>query len=56
MAGRFTRPVLPGDRLRLVVWREEGLFRVLAANGDVVLDRGRFGLGDHVPAPDHTSR
>ena len=47
MAGRFTRPVLPGDPLRLVVWRDghEGLFRVLTTTGDAVLDRGRFTLG-----------
>ncbi|MDQ6524902.1 MaoC/PaaZ C-terminal domain-containing protein [Nocardioides sp. LHD-245] len=46
MAGRFTRPVLPGDALRLVVWRdgEEGVFRVLTPAGDVVIDRGRFEL------------
>ncbi|HEX7303494.1 MaoC family dehydratase [Lentzea sp.] len=46
MAGRFTRPVLPGDLLRLLVWTDggAGLFRVLTPSGDVVLDRGRFGL------------
>lgn len=47
MASRFTRPVLPGDRLRLVVWRagDGGFFQVLDTTGNVVLDRGRFGLG-----------
>lgn len=49
MAGRFTRPVLPGDRLRLVVWRDgdDGVFRVLTPAGDAVLDRGRFALRRH---------
>ncbi|MFD5826254.1 MaoC/PaaZ C-terminal domain-containing protein [Lentzea sp. NPDC060358] len=46
MAGRFTRPVLPGDPLRLVVWNDggTGVFRVLTPAGDAVVDRGRFGL------------
>ncbi|MBB3042664.1 MaoC/PaaZ C-terminal domain-containing protein [Nocardioides soli] len=46
MSGRFTRPVLPGDTLRLLAWRDpDGAdFRVLAATGDPVLDRGRVVL------------
>ncbi|WGX96373.1 MaoC family dehydratase [Nocardioides sp. L-11A] len=56
MAGRFTRPVLPGDPLRLVVWRDgdEGRFRVLTPAGDVVIDRGRFELNGS-PAPEGAS-
>ena len=38
MAGRFTKPVYPGDALTVQVWRE-GLFRTLRGS-DVVIDRG----------------
>lgn len=47
IAGRFTRPVLPGDALSLQVWRDgdDGArFRVLAASGEVVIDRGSVAL------------
>lgn len=46
MSGRFTRPVLPGDRLSLLVWRDDdgADFRVLAEGGEPVLDRGRVRL------------
>ncbi len=46
MAGRFTRPVLPGDTLRLVAWRDGdgALFQVLTESGDVAIDRGRIVL------------
>lgn len=42
MHGRFTRPVLPGDTLRVQGWREAGAirFRTLGASGDPVLDNG----------------
>lgn len=47
MSGRFSRPVMPGDDLRIQVWRgigeSEARFRVLGPDGSVVLDRGRFG-------------
>ncbi|MDP3968720.1 MAG: MaoC/PaaZ C-terminal domain-containing protein [Nocardioides sp.] len=50
MAGRFTRPVLPGDALTVRAWREGDaiLFRTLNEAGDPVLDRGVFILR---PAP-----
>ena len=40
--GRFSRPVLPGDPLRVLVWSDgaEHRFRVLGADGGTVLDRG----------------
>lgn len=48
MSGRFTRPVLPGDELRLQVWADEAgpgaSFRVLAGTGEPVLDRGRVSV------------
>lgn len=42
MKGRFTRPVLPGDTLKLQAWREAGeiRFRTLAEDGQPVLDQG----------------
>ncbi|TGD72523.1 enoyl-CoA hydratase [Mangrovimicrobium sediminis] len=44
MAGRFSKPVYPGDRLDTVIWRtEEGAVFQMIANGErVVLDRGVF--------------
>lgn len=44
--GRFTRPVFPGDPLRLQIWRgeEAAVFRVVTESGEVVIDRGRAGL------------
>lgn len=55
MAGRFTRPVLPGDELTLQVWSDDdsdegagsgASYRVVAATGEPVLDRGRVTLRD----------
>ncbi|GAA4415358.1 MaoC family dehydratase [Quisquiliibacterium transsilvanicum] len=46
MQGRFTRPVLPGDTLKVQAWQEaDGIrFRTLAENGQPVLDQGLIGL------------
>lgn len=46
MQGRFTRPVLPGDALKIQAWKEaDGIrFRTLAENGQAVLDQGLVGL------------
>lgn len=46
MQGRFTRPVLPGDVLKVQAWKEaDGIrFRTLAENGQPVLDQGLIGL------------
>lgn len=46
MSARFARPVLPGDAMRLRVWRDEegAAFQVLGADGEVVIDRGRVDL------------
>ena len=46
IAGRFTRPVFPGDRLTLQIWTgaDGAFFRVVTADGEVVIDRGRVGL------------
>lgn len=46
MAGRFTKPVMPGERLTVRAWRDgaaSARFRTYDASGDVVLDRGTFG-------------
>ncbi len=43
--GRFTKPVVPGERLELEIWRESPgavAFRTRDGGGTVVLDRGRF--------------
>ena len=44
MSARFSRPVFPGDSLRVQVWNEADglLFVVENAEGTAVLDRGRF--------------
>jgi acyl dehydratase len=45
MAGRFSRPVFPGDTLTVKIWDlDDGAaaFRTENQNGDTVLDRGRF--------------
>jgi acyl dehydratase len=41
-AGRFTRPVFPGDRLTVDIWVDGGTarFRTSTQDGTVVLDRG----------------
>ena len=46
MQGRFTRPVLPGDTLKVQAWKEaDGIrFRTLAEGGQPVLDQGLIGL------------
>jgi acyl dehydratase len=47
MAGRFSRPVFPGDTLTVKMWDlDDGAaaFRTENQSGDVVLDRGRFTL------------
>lgn len=48
MAGRFSRPVFPGDTLTVHLWHlDDGatvLFRTENQNGDTVIDRGRFTL------------
>jgi acyl dehydratase len=48
MAGRFSRPVFPGDTLTVKLWHlddgEAFLFRTENQDGDTVIDRGRFTL------------
>ncbi|MEO6956348.1 MAG: MaoC/PaaZ C-terminal domain-containing protein [Antricoccus sp.] len=40
--GRFSKPVLPGERLTVVAWSDGNthLFQTMDSQGDVVLDRG----------------
>lgn len=43
MAGRFSAPVVPGDALRVEIWREDAgraAFRVRRGDGTTVIDRG----------------
>lgn len=42
MSARFTRPVLPGDTLKVQAWRGDGCihFRTLGPTGDPVIDHG----------------
>ena len=46
MAGRFSRPVLPGEPLTVSVWvqgdGESALFQTTGTDGTVVIDRGRM--------------
>ncbi len=44
MAGRFTRPVEPGDTLDVAIWREEGgaRYRTTTRRGVVAIDWGSF--------------
>jgi acyl dehydratase len=47
MSGRFTHPVLPGERLMVSIWLpadggEEALFQAATGEGTVVIDRGRL--------------
>jgi hypothetical protein len=44
MSGRFSKPVFPGDELRIALWfgGDRTAFRVFGPSGDVVLDRGEF--------------
>lgn len=46
MSARFTRPVMPGDKLTVQIWKEGDAvrFRTLGANGQPVLDFGSLGL------------
>jgi acyl dehydratase len=51
MSGRFSRPVLPGDQLTVAIWRDRsdeaaGVFQAATGDGTVVLDHGRFAVGD----------
>jgi acyl dehydratase len=43
-AGRFTRPVMPGDNLDVSIWHEEGgaRFRTTTGGGVVAIDAGVF--------------
>jgi acyl dehydratase len=45
MAGRFSRPVLPGEPLTVSIWRQDdgatALFQTTREDGTVVIDRGR---------------
>ncbi len=44
MDGRFSKPVLPGERLTISMWVDGGecLFQTKNQDGDVVLDQGRM--------------
>ncbi|HEY0936447.1 MAG TPA: MaoC/PaaZ C-terminal domain-containing protein [Trebonia sp.] len=45
MAGRFSRPVLPGEPLTVSIWvqdNESALFQTTRTDGTVVIDRGRL--------------
>ncbi|MGX1703134.1 MaoC/PaaZ C-terminal domain-containing protein [Microbacterium sp. NPDC055357] len=46
MSGRFVRPVLPGDPLRLRAWRTAAgaAFQVVTSDGELVIDRGEVRL------------
>ncbi|WP_037577885.1 MaoC/PaaZ C-terminal domain-containing protein [Phaeacidiphilus oryzae] len=48
VTGRFTKPVLPGEKLTVQVWSEGGRhwFRTSDSEGAVVLDRGLLTLRD----------
>lgn len=52
MSARFSRPVVPGDRLDVHIWdagRGVARFRTLNQRGEVVLDRGTCHHGDPLP-------
>jgi acyl dehydratase len=44
MSGRFASPVLPGDELVVRIWEVDdgAAFQTLRADGNIVLDGGRF--------------
>ena len=44
MAGRFSRPTLPGDTLTVAMWRtaDGARFRTQNERGETVIDAGRF--------------
>lgn len=47
MAGRFSRPVYPGQALTVSIWQDDDAsfrFRTSTPDGAIVLDRGRFSL------------
>jgi acyl dehydratase len=46
MAGRFTRPVMPGDTLEIAIWETEvgARFRTTTGKGVVAIDWGEFTL------------
>lgn len=53
MSARFSRPVIPGDRLDVHLWVEgNGVarFRTMNHRGEVVLDRGTCAYGDPLPS------
>ncbi len=66
MAGRFSRPVLPGEPLTVSVWRQDGsdtaLFQTTRQDGTVVIDRGRLQVREPTaacwqkPPPDRSPR
>ena len=59
MSARFSRPVVPGDRLEVQVWNVgDGVarFRTLNQRGEVVLDRGTCTHGDPLPGMDDVPR
>jgi acyl dehydratase len=54
MQARFSRPVVPGDRLEVHIWRmSEGIaaFRTVNQRGEVVLDRGVCAFGRPLDCP-----
>jgi acyl dehydratase len=44
IGARFSRPVMPGDSLRVLAWRRENgaQFRVMDQHDNVVIDHGQF--------------
>lgn len=48
MSGRFTKPVMPGDKLTVRIWADadSAQFQTADSTGDVVLDRGTFTFGE----------
>ena len=52
MSGRFSLPVLPGEPLTVLVWRQDGsdttLFQTTKQDGTVVIDRGRLQVREPV--------
>ncbi|QTI69927.1 MaoC/PaaZ C-terminal domain-containing protein [Gordonia polyisoprenivorans] len=52
MSARFSRPVIPGDRLDVHLWRQGAgvaRFRTVNQRGEVVLDRGTCTYGEPLP-------
>lgn len=46
MEGRFSKPVIPGDKLTVSIWLDgnDAVFYTANQNGDVVLDQGRCSI------------